>query len=312
MNARVQLFLPIADIPVNVFLILGMGAAVGFVSGMFGIGGGFLMTPLLIFIGITPAVAVASVTSHMAASSFSGALSYWRKRAIDPALSLVLLCGGVAGTALGVWIFTLLRSVGQLDLIIALSYVVLLTAVGTLMFLEGARAILRARRGDTAIARRARAQGWILGLPLKMRFKRSKIYLSVIPILGIGLFVGFLGAIMGVGGSFLLIPIMIYVLRVPTSTVIGTAMVLTLVTMVVATVLHAVTNHLVDAVLALVLMVGGVIGAQFGARAGQRIRGEHLRLLLGLLILSVGVRFAVELVIRPDELYSIRDLGIGG
>ncbi|EKS34304.1 MAG: putative membrane protein YfcA [Afipia broomeae] len=307
-----QLFLPIADIPINVFLILAMGAAVGFVSGMFGIGGGFLMTPLLIFVGISPAVAVASVSSHMAASSFSGALSYWRKRAIDPALSMVLLCGGVTGTALGVWIFALLRSVGQLDLIIALSYVVLLTAVGTLMFLEGLRAILRARRGNTAITRRARAQGWILGLPLKMRFKRSKIYLSVIPVVAIGLLVGFLGAIMGIGGSFLLIPIMIYVLRVPTATVIGTSMALTLVTMVVATILHAVTNHLVDAVLALVLMVGGVIGAQFGARAGQRIRGEHLRLLLGLLILSVGVRFAVELVIRPNELYSIRDLGIGG
>ncbi|CAN5466183.1 sulfite exporter TauE/SafE family protein [soil metagenome] len=307
-----QLFLPIADIPVNVFLILAMGAAVGFVSGMFGIGGGFLMTPLLIFVGISPAVAVASVSSHMAASSFSGALSYWRKRAIDPALSAILVCGGVTGTALGVWIFALLRSVGQLDLIIALSYVVLLTTVGTLMFLEGARAILRARRGNTAITRRARAQGWILSLPLKMRFKRSKIYLSVIPVVAVGLFVGFLGAIMGIGGSFLLIPIMIYVLRVPTSTVIGSAMVLTLVTMVVATILHAVTNHLVDAVLALVLMVGGVIGAQFGARAGQRIRGEHLRLLLGLLILSVGIRFAVELVIRPTELYSIRELGIGG
>lgn len=307
-----QLFLPIADIPVNVFLILAMGAAIGFVSGMFGIGGGFLMTPLLIFIGIAPAVAVASVSSHMAASSFSGALSYWRRRAIDPALSLVLLSGGVVGTALGVWIFALLRSVGQLDLIIALSYVVLLTAVGILMFWEGARAILRARQGGTTVTRRVRAQGWILGLPLKMRFKRSKIYLSVIPVVAIGLIVGFLGAIMGIGGSFLLIPIMIYVLRVPTSTVIGTSMALTLVTMVVATILHAATNHLVDAVLALVLMVGGVIGAQFGARAGQRIRSEHLRLLLGLLILSVGIRFAVELVIRPDELYSIRDMGIGG
>lgn len=307
-----QLFLPVADIPVNVFLILAMGAAVGFVSGMFGIGGGFLMTPLLIFIGIAPAVAVASVSSHMAASSFSGALSYWRRRAIDPAMSFILLCGGVTGTAFGVWIFALLRSVGQLDLIIALSYVVLLTAVGTLMFLEGLRAILRARSGDTAIKRRARAQGWILSLPLKMRFKRSKIYLSVIPIVGVGFIVGFLGAIMGVGGSFLLIPIMIYILRVPTATVIGTSMALTLVTMVVATVLHAVTNHLVDAVLALVLMVGGVIGAQFGARAGQRIRSEHLRLLLGLLILSVGIRFATELVIRPHELYSIRELGDGG
>ena len=306
-----QLFLPIADIPVNIFLILAMGAAVGFVSGMFGIGGGFLMTPLLIFIGISPAVAVASVSSHMAASSFSGALSYWRRRAIDPALAIVLLSGGVIGTALGVWLFTLLRKVGQLDLIIALSYVVLLSSVGGLMFWEGARAIIRARRGEIVPTRRARAQGWILGLPMKMRFKRSKIYLSVIPIAGAGLIIGFLGAIMGIGGSFLLIPVMIYVLRIPTSTVIGTSMVLTLVTMIVATILHATTNHLVDAVLALVLMVGGVIGAQFGARAGQRIRSEHLRLLLGLLILSVGVRFAVELVIQPDELYSIRDLGGG-
>ena len=215
---------------------------------------------------------------------------------------MVMLSGGVIGTALGVWIFGLLRSVGQLDLIIALSYVALLTTVGTLMFWEGTRAILRARHGTPAPTRRARAQGWILGLPLKMRFKRSKIYLSVIPVVAIGLLIGFLGAIMGIGGGFLLIPIMIYVLRVPTATVIGTSMALTLVTMIFATVLHATTNHLVDAVLALVLMVGGVIGAQFGARAGQRIRSEHLRLLLGLLILSVGIRFAVELVIKPTEL----------
>jgi uncharacterized membrane protein YfcA len=149
-------------------------------------------------------------------------------------------------------------------------------------------------------------------MPLKMRFKRSKMYLSVIPVLGIGLLIGFLGAIMGIGGGFLLVPIMIYVLRVPTSTVIGTSMVLTLVTMIIATVLQATTNHLVDAVLALVLMIGGVVGAQFGARAGQRIRSEHLRLLLGLLILSVGVRFVFELAIRPDELYSIRDVGTSG
>ena len=306
-----QLFLPIADIPVNIFLILAMGAAVGFVSGMFGIGGGFLMTPLLIFIGISPGVAVASVSSHIAASSFSGALSYWRRRAIDPALAAVLLGGGIIGTVAGVWLFTLLRKVGQLDLMIALSYVFLLSSVGGLMFWEGARAILRARRGDIPPTRRARAQGWILGLPMKMRFKRSKIYLSVIPIAGVGLIIGFLGAIMGIGGGFLLVPIMIYVLRIPTATVIGTSMVLTLVTMMVATVLHATTNHLVDAVLALVLMVGGVVGAQFGARAGQKIRSEHLRLLLGLLILSVGIRFAIQLVISPDELYSIREVGAG-
>ena len=311
-SKRVQLYLPIADVPVNIFLILAMGAAVGFVSGMFGIGGGFLMTPLLIFIGVAPAVAVASVASHIAASSFSGALTYWRRRAIDPALALVLLCGGCIGTALGVWTFTLLRSLGQLDLLIAVSYVILLTAVGGLMFWEGLRSLMRIRRGVVTSMRRSGSHGWIHGLPLKMRFKRSKIYLSVIPVVVVGLLIGFIGAVMGIGGGFILVPIMIYLLRVPTSTVIGTSMVLTLVTMLFATMLHAMTNHLVDAVLALILMIGGVTGAQFGARAGQRIRSEHLRLLLGLLILAVGIRFAIELVIRPDDLFTIREIGDAG
>ncbi|MGY3449692.1 sulfite exporter TauE/SafE family protein [Bradyrhizobium sp. USDA 4353] len=302
-----QIYLPIADIPVNIFLLLAMGAAVGFVSGMFGIGGGFLMTPLLIFVGITPAVAVASVSSHIAASSFSGALSYWRRRAIDPSLALVLMIGGTLGTALGVATFTLLRSLGQLDLMIALSYVVLLTSVGGLMFWEGLRAILRARQGAAATVRRPGSHVWVHGLPLKMRFKRSKIYVSVIPVIGIGVLIGFLGAVMGIGGGFILVPLLIYLLRVPTSTVIGTSMVLTLATMMIATMLHALSNHLVDAVLALILMVGGVTGAQFGARAGQMIRGEQLRLLLGLLILAVGIRFAIELVIKPDDLFTIRE-----
>ncbi|WP_257167215.1 sulfite exporter TauE/SafE family protein [Bradyrhizobium sp. SRS-191] len=302
-----QIYLPIADIPVNIFLLLAMGAAVGFVSGMFGIGGGFLMTPLLIFVGITPAVAVASVSSHIAASSFSGALSYWRRRAIDPSLALVLMIGGTLGTALGVATFTLLRSLGQLDLMIALSYVVLLTSVGGVMFWEGLRAMLRARQGAPATVRRPGSHVWVHGLPLKMRFKRSKIYVSVIPVIGIGILIGFLGAVMGIGGGFILVPLLIYLLRVPTSTVIGTSMVLTLATMMIATMLHAMSNHLVDAVLALILMVGGVTGAQFGARAGQMIRGEQLRLLLGLLILAVGIRFAIELVIKPDDLFTIRE-----
>jgi uncharacterized protein len=305
----VQLYLPIADMPVNIFLILAMGAAVGFVSGMFGIGGGFLMTPLLIFIGIAPAVAVASVASHIAASSFSGAIAYWRRRAIDPALAVVLLTGGTIGTALGVWTFTQLRALGQLDLMIALSYVALLTTVGGLMFWEGLRAMMRTRRG---VAAPRRSHGWIHGLPLKMRFKRSKIYLSVMPVVVVGVVIGFIGAVMGIGGGFILVPIMIYLLRVPTSTVIGTSMVLTLVTMTFATLLHAITNHLVDVVLALILMVGGVTGAQFGARAGQKIRGEQLRLLLGLLVLAVGIRFAIELVIRPEDLFTIRETGVGG
>src|SRR5207248_7437975 len=188
--------------------------------------------------GITPAVAVASVASHIAASSFSGAVSSWHRRALDPALAAVLLTRGTLGTALGVWTFTQLRALGQLDLMIALSYVALLTTVGALMFWEGLRAMMRTRRG---VVPPRRSHGWIHGLPLKMRFKRSKIYLSVIPIVIVGVIIGFIGAVMGIGGGFILVPIMIYLLRVPTSTVIGTAMVLTLVTIVFAILLHAVT-----------------------------------------------------------------------
>lgn len=301
-----QIYLPIADLPVNIFLVLAMGLTIGFISGMFGIGGGFLMTPLLIFIGISPAVAVASVTSHIAASTFTGAISYWRRRAIDLALALMLLAAGILGTAAGVWLFTVLRAVDQLDLVIGLSYVTLLTSVGALMINEGIQAELRARRGQPATLRRPGSHNWVHGLPLKMRFKRSKIYVSLIPVWGIGFLIGFIGAVLGIGGGFLLVPMLIYFLRVPTATVIGTSMVMTLVTMTSATVMHAATNHLVDAVLALILMVGGVIGAQFGAHTGQRMRAERLRLLLGLLVFAVGMRFAYDLVVKPDDLYSIR------
>ena len=304
-----QIYLPIADLPVNIFLVLAMGLAVGFISGMFGIGGGFLMTPLLIFIGISPAVAVASVASHVSASSLSGALAYWRRNAVDVSLAMMLLAGGILGTATGVWLFTLLRSLDQLDLAIGLSYVALLTIVGALMIAESVRAIIREQQGKPATPRRGGAHTWIHGLPLKMRFKRSKIYVSAIPVWVIGFLIGFVGAIMGIGGGFLLVPMLIYFLRVPTSTVIGTSMVLTLITMATATLLHAVTNHLVDVVLALILMVGGVIGAQFGARAGQTMRGERLRLLLGLLVLSVGLRFAYQMIVQPGDLYTIRVLG---
>jgi uncharacterized membrane protein YfcA len=302
----VQIYLPIADLPVNMFLILAMGLAVGFISGMFGIGGGFLMTPLLIFIGIPPAVAVASVASHIAASSCSGAIAYWRRNAIDPALALMLLAGGVLGTAVGVWLFTMLRAVDQLDLIIGLSYVTLLGIVGGLMVWESVRVIMRTRAGKPVVLRRPGSHAWFHGLPFKLRFKRSKIYVSAIPIWVIGFVIGFVGAVMGIGGGFLLVPMLIYLLRVPTATVIGTSMVLTLVTMASATVMHAVTNHLVDAVLALILMAGGVVGAQFGTRAGHKMTGERLRLLLGLLVLMVGLRFAYQLVVQPEDIYSIR------
>ena len=306
-----QIYLPIADMPVNIFLVLGMGLAVGYISGMFGIGGGFLMTPLLIFIGISPAVAVASVSSHIAASSFTGALTYWNRRALDVTLALMLLGAGIVGTATGVWLFTELRSLDQLDLMIGLSYVTLLTIVGAIMIYEGLQAEVRTRKGMPAVVRRPGSHNWVHRLPFKMRFKRSKIYVSAIPVWVIGFVIGFVGAIMGIGGGFLLVPMLIYILRVPTVTVIGTSMVLTLFTMASATVMHAATNHLVDAVLALILMIGGVIGAQFGARTGQQMRGERLRLLLGLLVFAVGLRFAYELVVQPDDLFSIRHVRNG-
>jgi hypothetical protein len=301
-----QIYLPIADLPVNVFLILGLGLAVGFLSGMFGIGGGFLLTPLLIFLGISPAVVVASVSPQIAASLFSGFLTHWRRGTLDFTLSGMLLIGGVLGTVLGVWLFTVLRSVDQLDLLISLSYVTLLSVIGALMVTEGLRAINRARHGGRADLRRPGSHTWIHGLPLKMRFKRSRIYVSVIPVWVIGGLIGFLGAALGIGGGFMLVPMLIYLLRVPTIMVIGTSTLLTLVTMVSATILHSVANHLVDAVLALILMIGGVVGAQFGVRAGQNMRGEWLRLLLGVVVLMVGVRFAIDLVLTPADPYSVR------
>ena len=224
---------------------------------------------------------------------------------------MLLLCGGIVGTAFGVWMFNWLRAVGQLDLTIGVSYVLLLGMVGTLMVVESVRAISRARHGRPTELRRPGSHAWFHGLPLKFRFKRSKIYVSIIPVLGIGFIVEFISTFIGIGGGFLLVPVLIYILRVPTSVVIGTSMVLTLVTMAGAIVMHAATNHQVDAVLALILMVGGVIGAQFGARAGQKTRGERLRLVLGLLVLAVGIRFAFNLVLEPEDLYAVRPLEDG-
>jgi uncharacterized membrane protein YfcA len=301
-----EIFLPIADQPANVLVLLALGLVVGFMGAMFGVGGGFLMTPLLVFLGIGPGVAVASSANYIAAASFSGALSYWRRRMVDLKLSAALFAGAVLGTASGIWLFQKLRELGQLDLFISISYLLLLMTVGGLLLTESLLAMRRQRDGRPAVRRRPGTHTWIHGLPLKVRFTRSKIYVSVIPVCAIGYIMGVLGAIMGIGGGFFLVPMLIYLLRVPTITVIGTSNVLTMATMVVATILHAVTSHLVDGVLALTLMIGGVTGAQFGARAAQQVSAEWLRLLLGLLVLAVGMRFAVEVLTHPDSLFSIR------
>jgi uncharacterized membrane protein YfcA len=301
LDAPVPIYLPIAELPVNLFVIVGLGIAVGFISGMFGVGGGFLMTPLLILTGIPPAVAVATVPSHMAASSLAGTISYWRKRLVDLGLGLVLLSGGFIGTASGVWVFALLRRIGQLDLVVNLAYLILLSIVGSLMLAESIRAILRAQRGEQPIVRRPGTHAWFHGLPLKLRFRQSRIYVSAMPVTAIGFAVGLLGALMGIGGGFLLVPALIYLMRVPTTVAIGTSLLLTLATMLVATVLHAVENRTVD----VVLMSGGVIGAQFGARAGQAMRAERLRLLLALLVLAVGLRVGVDLITPPADPFSV-------
>ena len=300
--------LPIADISVNMFIIFGMGGAVGFLSGLLGVGGGFLLTPLLIFSGIPPVVAVSTVASQVVASSTSGALAYWRRRMIDLKLAGVLTVAGIIGTVIGVFVFDQLRRVGQLDLIVSLIYVVFLGAVGGLMLVESIRTMLNTRAGRPAPLRRPGQHTWIHGLPFKMRFKQSRLYVSVIPILALGICIGALGALLGIGGGFLIVPALIYILRVPSNMVIGTSLVQIVGTMSVAVVLHATTSQSVDAILALILMVGGVIGAQFGARIGQNIRGDQLRALLGILVLAVAARFLAELVVTPDERYSLTSL----
>jgi uncharacterized membrane protein YfcA len=305
----VQLYLPIAELTVNMFLFLGMGAAVGFISGMFGVGGGFLLTPLLIFTGVSPAVAVATVTPQIVASSTSAALSYWRRHLIDEKMTLLLSAGGVLGSVAGVLGFRALRSVGQLDLIISLAYVAFLGFIGTIMLRESARALWRARFGRAAHRRPPGHHNWIHGLPFKTRFRRSKLYVSVIPIVALGTGIGFLGSILGLGGGFIMVPALIYLLRVPTNVVIGTSLAYTLMTMAVATVLHATANKSVDMLLALVLMVGGVVGAQFGAQVGQVLRGEQLRALLALLVLGVAFRVLLRLFLTPDQIYSISVIG---
>jgi len=299
-----QIYLPIAEMSVNGLLVLIMGGVVGFLSGMFGVGGGFLMTPLLIFIGVPPAIAVGTQANQLVAASVSGVLAHWRRKNVDVKLGLVMLIGGAGGTALGVWIFGILQTLGQIDLVIALSYVLFLGGIGGLMLVESVGAMIRGRKQGAR--RKLHKHTWLHGLPFKMRFQRSRLFISALLPAGIGFVGGLMVAIMGIGGGFLLVPALIYLIRVPTGVVIGTSMVLTLVTMAYATVIHAATNQLVDAVLALILMVGGVIGAQFGARTGQKFSGEQLRLLLGILVLAVGLRFAYDLVVWPAEMFTVR------
>jgi uncharacterized membrane protein YfcA len=298
-----QVYLPIAEVSVNAFLLLGIGGVVGLLSGMFGVGGGFLITPLLFFIGIPPAVAVATGANQVVASSVSGVLAHLRRRTVDLRMGGVLLAGGLIGSAAGVQVFAMLSAVGQVDLMVQISYVIFLGLVGVLMFLESFRALRRARRPG-AVPRR-RHHHWIHRLPLKVKFRTSGLYISVIPPVVVGILVGVLAAIMGVGGGFIMVPAMIYLLGMPTKVVVGTSLFQIIFVTAFTTLMHATLNYTVDMALALLLIAGGVLGAQLGTRLGARLKAEQLRILLALLVLSVCGKIALDLFLRPHELYSL-------
>jgi len=303
-----QIYLPIAEISVNVFLLLGMGCGVGFLCGIFGVGGGFLITPLLIFTGISPAVAVATSANQIVGASVSGALAHSRRGNVDYVMGGLLLAGGLVGSGLGVWLFGALRGEGHLDLVILLSYVIFLGVIGALMLIESLRAMGRYRRRGTPARGRGQGRRWralLHGLPLKMRFRKSRLYISALLPIGIGFVVGVLAAIMGVGGGFIIVPAMIYLLGMPTSMVVGTSLFQIIFVTANVTILHAYNNHTVDAVLALLLLVGGVIGAQLGSRAGTRLRGDQLRVMLALLVLGVCAKIAFDLLATPGDVFSL-------
>ncbi len=300
-----QIYLPIAEISVNALVILLMGGGVGVLSGMFGVGGGFLMTPLLIFYGIPPAVAVATEANQIVASSVSGVSAHWRRKAVDFRMGTVLLAGGVVGSVAGIGIFRLLHQIGQVELLISISYVVLLGVIGSLMVAEGFSAMRAHDKGRRPASRRKNRHTWVHGLPFKMRFKASRLYISALLPLAIGFVVGLLAAIMGVGGGFIMVPAMIYLLRMPTNIVVGTSLFQILFVTALVTILHSVTNQTVDVILALLLLVGGVFGVQLGVRIGHKLRGDQLRALLGVLVLAVCLKLALDLFMTPEELFSL-------
>ncbi len=298
-----QIYLPIAEISVNAFFLLGLGGLVGFLSGVFGVGGGFLMTPLLIFIGVPPPVAVATQTNQIVASSVSGMLAHWRRMGVDFKMGLVLLCGGIVGSTAGVFLFTYLREIGQIDLVISLAYVFFLGIIGLLMLLESVRTAVRRRRGGER--RRLHHHTFVHGLPFKMRFRRSKLYISALLPLSVGALVGLLAAIMGVGGGFLMVPAMVYVIGMPTAVVIGTSLFQITFVAAYVTFLQAVNNQTVDIFLALLLLPGAVIGAQIGTKVGVKLKGEELRGMLALMVLAVCGKLLFDLVATPADIYSL-------
>ena len=298
------IYLPIAEVSMHIGIIIGLGGGVGFLSGLFGVGGGFLMTPLLIFFGIPPAVAVSTEANQLVASSVSGVLAHMRRGNVDFKMGGILMVGGVIGSSLGVALFSFLQSIGQIDLVIQLSYVVFLGIIGSLMLTESVRTIIRSRKPG-AVRGKLHQHNWLHGLPLKIRFRRSKLYISAILPLALGAFVGILAAIMGVGGGFIMVPAMIYLLGMPTSVVVGTSLFQIIFVTANITLLQSIQTQTVDFILAGLLLFGAVIGAQFGSRAGALLRGEQLRGLLALIVLAVCIKIGYDLVVSPEDLLSV-------
>lgn len=300
------IYLPIAELAENVLLLLAVGGGVGFLSGLFGVGGGFLLTPLLIFLGIPAPVAVASGANQVLGASVSGVIVHWRRGNVDLKMGGVLLIGALTGSSVGVWLFGLLRQYGQVDLVVALSYVVLLGIIGTLMLIEGLRSLFKTRKGMPQVKDRGpHRHTWMHGLPLKMRFYRSHLYISAILPVAVGLIGGLLSAIMGVGGGFLMVPLMIYLIGMRTAVVVGTSLFMIIFVTANVTFLQAEHYQTVDIVLALLLLVGGVVGAQFGARIAPRISGDRLRVMLAVMVLAVGARMLWDLTVTPEDAYYI-------
>jgi uncharacterized membrane protein YfcA len=301
----VDIYLPIAEVSVNWPLLVLLGALVGFVSGLFGIGGGFLMAPVLVFMGIPPTVAVASQASHVVASSTSGVIRYSGMKAVDYRIGGIMAVGGALGALAGVEMFRYLRLLGQADLVVAVSYLVFLGLIGSMMLYESLTQILHRVRGETPPRKERRRPMWLYGLPFRMRFPRSGLYISAIPPFGLGVFAGILSAIMGVGGGFILVPAMLYVLRMRASVVVGTSLFQIIITTAVTTILQAGRNQTVDIVLSTILLLGGVVGAQFGAKLSGRFRAEEMRAALGLIVLLVGIQMGLELFVRPSDLFLL-------
>ena len=302
-----QIYLPIAEISVNIFLLIGLGGIVGILSGMFGVGGGFLMTPLLFFIGIPPAVAVASEANQILGASFSGAIAHFRRKNVDIKMGFLLILGGIIGSIFGVELFRIFKNLGQLELIIKVCYVLFLGIIGIIMFFESLRALNY--KSKNIKVRKTRHHSWVQGLPLKMRFRTSNLYISSIPAVFIGFFVGILASIMGIGGGFIIVPAMIYILGMPTKVVVGTSLFQIIFVTGVTTYLHALKNFSGDIILSFLLLVGGVIGAQFGVRIGLKLKAEQLRILLAILVLAMCLKITLELFITPVEIFTlVRDL----